>query len=170
MARKTKSDVQESQHEHEERTDSEEKVSEEIKDDAEAARDDWADQQEPSLTDTADTLNDIAGCLKSDIIEQHDGQAEKVDDSIDTQHKEVSEPAREGEAIEREAADGLDVASGRNKRYGKNLVDAAEARRDAEKFLREVAETDEQHQERGKDTLEEHRRAVAEAVQDIREF
>ena len=170
MARKQKSEWQDSQREHQERTDAEERVSEEIKDDAEIARDDFNDQVEPSLTDTADALNSVAADLKSEMQAQHGEQAEKVEGAVDTQRHEVSEPAREGEATERQAGEAFDVAASRNKRFGKILADAADQRRDAEAFLREVADDDERDQEDSKETLAEHRRAVEQAVQNIQEL
>jgi len=170
MPRKSKSELQENKQEREERTDAEEEVSAEIKDDADSAQSDWSGQDDPVLSDTADALNAAAEELKSDIQGQHGEQAEKVDESIETQRKEVSEPAREDESIERSAGDELDAASGRNKRFGKNLSDAGEQRRDAEQFLAELAETDEADQEQSKETLDEHRRAVEQAIQNIREF
>jgi len=170
MPRKSKSEWQVDKQEHEERTDADEQVSAEIKEDADTAQSDWSGQDDPVLSDTADALNAVAEELKADIQQQHGEQAETVDESIETQRQEVSEPARQDESTERTAADQMDVASGRNKRFGKKLSDASDQRRDAEEFLRELAEADEADQEQSKETLDEHRRAVEQAIQSIREF
>jgi hypothetical protein len=162
--------MQSEQREYEEYTNSEVKKSEEIKEDSIEARKDWSDQQEPSLSDTADELNQIAESLRSDIREQHGEQAEKVVDSIENQRREVSEPARAGENTERSAIDELNMASSRNKRFGKILAEASDRRLDAETFLREVAESDEDYQAREKETLDDHRRTVEEAIQGIRDL
>lgn len=170
MSPKRKSDWQSDQRAHEERTDQEVSESDEIKKDGEDASDSWREQREPSLSDTADDLNRIAESLRSDIREQHGEQAEKVDESIETQRREISDLAREGENEERAAADDFDVAASKNKRFGKIIAEAAELRRDAEFFLREVADSDEEHQRDSRDTLDDHRQAVETAIQGIRDL
>lgn len=170
MPQKNKSERLEDKQEREERTAEKVEVSKEITGDADQAREDWSAQNDPVLSDTADALNAKAEELKGDIETQHGEQAEIVDDSIETQRREVSEPARQDESNERTAADQMDAASGRNKRFGKKFSDAAGQRRDAEEFLRELAKADEADQEQSKETLDEHRRAVEQAIQSIREF
>ena len=170
MPRKSKAEVQEKKRELADQTDAEEKTSKEIKESGKEAQTDWGDQVEPALSDTADALNEIADALKSDIQTQHGEQAEKVEDSIEAQREEVSEPARESEGTEREAADGLDIASSQNKRFGKMLAEASESRRDAESFLREVADSDEDDQKESKETLDKHRRAIEDAIEGIEDF
>jgi len=170
MNPKSKSDWQSDQREHEDRTDREVEESDEVKKDGEDASIAWREQREPSLSDTADDLNRTAEILRSDISDQHGDQAEKVDDSIETQRQEISEPAKTAEGEERAAADEFDVAASRNKRFGKIIAEASELRRDAESFLREIADTDEEYQRDSKETLDDHRRAVEQAVQAIRDL
>lgn len=170
MPQKNKNERLEQQQELEKKTDTEEQKSAEINGDANDAQSAWSVQDDPVLSDTADALNAEAEDLKSEIQGQHGEQAEKVDESIEIQRKEVSEPAREDESTERSAGDELDTASSRNKSFGKNLSEAAGQRRDAEQFLAELAEADEADQEQSKETLGAHRRAVEQAIQNIREF
>lgn len=170
MSPKRKSDWQSDQREHEDRTDQEVSESDEIKKDGEDASDSWREQREPSLSDTADDLNRTAEMLRSDIREQHGEQAEKVDESIETQRREISEPARAGESEEKAAADEFDVTASRNKRFGKIIEEASKLRRDAESFLGEIADTDEEDQRDGKDTLDDHRQAIEAAIQGIRDL
>jgi hypothetical protein len=170
MARLSKSELKESQREHKDRTGDEVRESDDIVKDGQTASGDFSDQQEPSLSDTADELNAIAADLKSEIQEQHGEQAEKVDESIDGQRRDVSDPARDDEKIESAAADGFDAASVGNKRFGKILAEAGDQRRDAEIFLNELAETDETDQQESSDTLSRHRQEVEDAIQNIREF
>ena len=170
MSPKSKSDWQSDQREHEERTDREVEESAEIKKDGGDASEAWREQHEPSLSDTADELNRTAEILRSDISDQHGEQAEKVDDSIEGQRREISEPAKTAEGGERAAADEFDVAASGNKRFGKIIAEASELRRDAESFLREVADTDEKDQCESKETLDDHRRSVEQAIQAIRDL
>ena len=153
MPRRSKSEWQENKREREEQTDAEKKVSEDIVRDAGDAQSDWSGQDDPVLSDTAEALNAVAEELRLGIQEHHGEQADKVEESIDTQRREISDPARQDKSTERAAADEMDMASGRNKCFGKNLSDAAGQRRDAEEFLRELAETDEANQEQSQDTL-----------------
>jgi hypothetical protein len=170
MSPKRKSDVLAEQREHEERTDQEVAESNEIKKDGEDASSDWSKQSEPGLLDTKDECNSIAEHLRSDIREQHGDQAQKVEGSIENQRREISEPARAGEAEERAAADELDVAASKNKRFGKILSETSERRQDAAIFFDEVAGLDEEDQNREKETLDDHRRAVEAAIQGIRDL
>jgi len=170
MSPRRKTEWQSDQRDREERTDQEVSESDEIKKDGEDASESWRGQREPSLSDTADDLNRTAESLRSDIREQHSEQAEQVDESVETQRREISEPARAGEGEERSAADEFDVAASRNKRFGRIIAEASELRRDAESFLREVADTDEEDQRDSKDALNDHRQAVESAIQGIRDL
>ena len=62
------------------------------------------------------------------------------------------------------------MASSKNRRFGKILAEASDRRRDAEAFLREIAETDEADQEREKESLDYHRKVVEAAIQGIRDL
>ena len=170
MSPRRKSDWQSDKREHEERTDKEVAESDEIKKDGEDASSDWSKQGEPGLLDTRDECNSIAEHLRSDIREQHGDQAQKVEGSIESQRREISEPARSGEADEHASADELDIAASKNKRFGKILSEASERRNDAAIFFREVADSDEDDQEREKETLDDHRQAVESAIQGIRDL
>lgn len=170
MTRKGRQDWKESQREHAEQTDTEERSSREISEDAGLARDDWGDQLAPVLTDTAEALSSLADELKAEIQEQHAEQVGLVEGAVESQRSEVSEPARVDGATEQSAAEGLDSASSRNPRFGHLLAEASNSRRDAEAFLQEIAEFDEQDQRETNETLEEHRRAVQAAIEDIEGF
>jgi hypothetical protein len=170
MARRSKSEWQEKRSEQEEKTDQELKESDDIKGEGETASRDFSDQPEPSLSDTADELNAISEGLKDDIRREHGAQAEVVDSSIEGQKQEVSEPLREVAQTEGQAAESLDASSSTTGRFEGRLCEAAEQRRDAESFANETAEEDEEHQDTSKDTVEDHKRAVEEAIRNIKEF
>jgi hypothetical protein len=170
MGRKSKRELEESQREYKIKTDSEIKISGEVVDDGDTARTEFNDQQEPSLTETADALNKVSEELRSDIREQHEKQVEKVIDAVDIQRKEISEPAREVEDIEGKAADTLDIASSGNKRFGKFLSDAADSRRDAEAFHRELAEKDEKDQEETRENIDDQKGEVDRIIGSIKEL
>lgn len=170
MARRSKSDWQEKRKEQEDKTDQGLEESDEIKGEGETASRDFSDQPEPSLTDTADELNALSDGLKDDIRREHGAQAEVVDGSIEEQKQEVSEPLREIEQTEGQAAESLDAASSGAGRFEGRLREAAEQRRDAESFADETAEEDEGHQDTSRDTVEDHKRAVEEAIRNIKEF
>lgn len=170
MARKSKSDWQESQRDYQKRTDSEEQLSKEITDDGDEASRDWNNQEAPSLADTAEAMNKIAEDLKSDIRQKHSEQADLVERAIEDQRTEVSDPAHEAEKRESQGAKDIETASARNERFGKILAEAADQRRDAEAFLREMADEDERDQDESKSVLESHRSDVNQSIDGVREF
>lgn len=170
MAKGSKSEYQDSQRRNEEKTHDELKESKDVVDDAGQAKDDWESQNAPSLTDTADALNSIAQELKADIQSQHGEQAESTDQAVDTQRQEVSDPARQDEQVELQAGDALDQASQQSKRFAKRLSEASDSRKDAENFLKELADTDEQSQAESQENLNDHRKSIEQTIQDIRDL
>lgn len=168
MSLKSKNEVQVNKDVIEGKAKEEVKESEMITKDSVDASDVWGKQREPSLSDTADGLNRTAESLRSDIREQHGEQAEKVDESIETQLWEVSEPAREGAKEAGAAAAEFGVEASKNKRLGKIIEEASELLQDEESFLNDIADDDEGIQGEIDITLNDHRQAVENAVQGIR--
>ena len=98
----------------------------------------------------------------------HEGQSEQVESDIDAQKQDISDPARENEQSERESADALSQTN--DNRFFDKIEEAVDQRKDAEEFLKEIADTDEHDQEEAQDTLTDHRQAVDNAIQNIKDF
>lgn len=144
--------------------------SKEIQEDASQTVEDWNEQDEPCLVETAAALGVISREFGRDIDQTHGEQAEEVNGDIKDQLREVSEPAREDERVEQGAAENLSERAGREGRFGEHLQEASEQRREAEKFLGELAEEDEAHQETSGTKLTEHERAVDKAIESLNKF
>jgi len=164
----SKHELQERAREHQETTNERLDATREHEQELERATTDWAEQGEPSLTDTAEALNRLADELQQEALAHTDEHEQRVDEGIDTEHADVSEPTREAEAVEREASSQLEHSTTHD--YEHHLHDAARERNDAATFLADTADDSETHQEGSKRDIEQLSRAAQAAADAIRRF
>ena len=100
--------------------------------------------------------------------EAHGAQAGVVEGAIENEAQEVSSPAREGEEVERTAADELNAASTKSAReFRGKLAESAETRRDAQEYLGGIAEENEIHQEAAKDEVATSEQSLLDSIREL---
>jgi hypothetical protein len=131
------------------------------------AADEFEDMAPATLSDTAEDLNRAIDQLQNEAqanIENHDRE---VADGIDTERIEVSEPVRDAEDIDRQAAADLFSAASSAGDYSGNIEDAGGIRDHAADFLQDIADGNEQHQDlsnRDNDALVTESKATADSI------
>ena len=169
--RRSRRDWEDTQKEHAEKTEVERAESRDVQRDVTDTIADWNDQPDPTLLETVRELRVEVQRLELLIIETHREQSDVTTETVEEQKREVSEPAREDEEVERQAAEGLETGAQRDgRRFGEVLSEGAAARQEAEAFLRETAETDEAHQEQTHQELAEIDDEVNRAIERIEDF
>ena len=170
MSNKNKSEWKGHAQSAEARTDKEVDKSKEDLDDVERTTLKFGDQPSPSLSDTAEQLNHIAGELRQDIEREQKRHVGQVADSIGEQREQTSEPLSELAEVEGNAASALERASSESDGHADRLSAAARERREAEEFAAELAESDSEHQSGAEGAAERYENAVDEAIRAIKDF
>jgi uncharacterized protein (DUF3084 family) len=170
MSKKSKSEWQDHAQSSEARTDAEVDKSKEYSDDAERTTLKFGDQPSPSLSDTAEQLNLIAGELRQDIEREQKRHAGQVADSVGEQREQISQPLSELAEAEGNAASELERASSKSDGHADRLSEVARERREAEEFAAELAKSDSEHQSDAESAAERYDKAVDEAVRAMKDF
>ncbi len=122
------------------------------------------DLNDTALTETKDHLNKIVDATKTKGMERIETAQEKVEDGVETERKEISDPAEENSSIAKFDAGGLEVASRSIERYEGELLDAMREKDEESEFFTELAEQSKDHQEtdrrEGQETAAEARNAL----------
>lgn len=121
----------------------------------------------PSLEDTVHDLNQILDGLDGHIEEETERHREQVVERVGTEKSDLSEPVRDGQEVEHDAAAEIEGRAARAGRYGGEAHDVAARRTEAEELLAELGDESEEHQEHSRDEVErlsQEARAAADAL------
>lgn len=127
-------------------------------------------QDSPVLRETADSLNRIAEEFAAQAgleIGRHETQ---VEERVDGERADVSEPAREGGEKEKEQASALESRGSGAGRYLEKLTQAARERGESASFLEGVAEASDRHQGESREESERLAEAARRAAEGIRKL
>ena len=130
------------------------------KDELETAVEVWNEAGDPSLAETAEALSRIADDLAATGDARMTEAREMIDETVDAEKTEVSEPAKDAESSDRAMADHLDLGASTAEHFREQLLDGAREGRDGADFLKEIAEQSEGHQQ---ESLAEAERLAIEA-------
>lgn len=131
------------------------------------AADELQGMASPTLSDTAEDLNRAVDELQAEAQSNIDSHDREVADGIDAERTEVSEPVRDAEDIDRQAAADLFSASSSAGDYSGNIDDAGGIRDHAADFLQDIADGNEEHQDlsnRDNDALVAESKATADSI------
>ena len=148
-------------------TEQEIEEAEENREEAAEACDVLDNQPQPSIDDTKQGLNDICDSLDGHVKEETERHQERVDERVESEKSDLSEPVREGEEVENDAAAEIEGKATGAGRYEGEMHDAAGTRSEAAELLGELGEASEEHQEQSTgevERLSEEAKAAAEAL------
>jgi len=154
----------------EDETERELREADENREEAAEASDALGDQPEPSVDETRQGLNDVLEGFGRHVEDETERHRELVADRVETEKSDLSEPVREGEETEREAAAELGARAGKAGRYGENLVEGEGKRSEAAELLGDLGQESEDHQERSTEEAERLSREAKAAAEALKRY
>lgn len=126
--------------------------------------------EDPLLEETAEGLNRVVDDAAREAQEQADVSARRVEQSVEAERREVSEPADEAAAKERFAAGRLEAGKVELELFTSQLEEAMDQRDEAARFLDEIREASTDHQDSSTRTAEDISRSAKSAASALRKF
>ena len=166
----SKKDVSEREKHAEDQTEHRLDDAKEHEEEVEATRETWDGMDNTALSDTAEELRRIAAVIERHVAGEAERHHAEVMEGVEGERRDVSEPTSDASADEERVAKNVEGRGDGAGRYLTEIEQTARARSEASEFLRGIADSSEDHQEKSRDESERLSEEAKGAAEGLKKF